>query len=1840
MDTVYNFHEMIDIIDVICTLRTELHPINTDSDDVGPANLVQCKIDNMAESDLKALLEEAITYKCPKDREHKSATFNELLSKTEMEDQEQNFPFTSRPVQSKRASGRPTQGGSLQDLQEASLHDYCYSEFPFANDCYTNLGGLGMQTSRRHHGIGSSGVSYGPGGGDRAMNPRQKKYTSSVSSRQREGGSLPSNVNVEYPVFNEVGHHHTTGTITKIKKREGGSKSDYSAMLLTAPMTSAGAAELITTVAEVAGGTGFSSGMKNTESQLIDGCGGGIGGSHTVIDMGELESDETQHLLAHDALQQNLYDSVLDDFEGNSTDLYGSTSNTGGGSTTGGAGSGCSALKKIPRFPTASYTSHAKLEIGEPSSTVRPSSVHHVDKTVSLPMLESNKSVDITPIQLGSSYQAVKCIVSSDSSKSDQAKHVMMGISTNNAKYITTQSFNQIISQKYLDENGNSVQQFGSSASSSAGGGGSGTGGNTGGGASGNNSSSLGGSGGAGTGSGGGKKSRKQPKSDRNTVLVIPENIEGYRGKDTDIESLVCYIENKDKQKEGKGSGGGGGNGTGNSGSGTNPKNGTLFKVGASNNSAGNGNSAAGVENGLTEEKAPKKKGEKKKEKAKLKKSNSLEELSSCSRKKQQAEDEQNTQRQPNNTVEQQTVSRVTTTHEGTEPSVVTLRNNKTNKKGQNCNSTASSSASSTTSSQSSKDTATSTATGGGKRGERRSWGTEELSFLEDKNQVGANGNEKAEEKSSSSKKESKKEAKDSAEAAIPTFNLTKKRDSLRMSVESLSAVSVSGTAETAEFHVVTKKKKMKKKSQSLFAEETNTGAGGSISANNKRHSTVGQGYSMGSAGSGGRNANVTGRYQPSHNFTNDRDVYMSSLTTSGNDVSRRKSTSSMPPSEKSDSSDAESVQSLPIEPTRKQQQKSSAAGHQPNRNQQSGMVPQSYADIARIPNADKLNNNLLGNSTSNSTTSALDSTSADRWPPVQATASEDLAQALKSPSAFPELVPDSSSSTLPQAQHQNQQQYQQQYVNNSVNIVSSNNVGNNNKATYSQSLLIAAASTKATSGTEEEDVIRQRVASGKLVASSVVNSESITSSGCTASTNSNNNYSSSSSSSTSSNGGGSNSKLALHKSKSVDNTDIYYSNEHYPALEKTVKSAKVGPLLAAATNSTNLVVSSATGQFQNVPTYPASMSAVNSNTNQNALSGAKKSKKKDSTFLVAPASTITANEVETINNARNTASFQPTLMDTINNNPVLIENVDESVIDYSQNNGLINRTPNGPVNLAQSHPPQSTPKNYASSNNNSSVSVSSTTSNAIVSSKRNKKEKSTSQPVTQPQQQQQTHGTLTHSHHSVPTSNTNAVVNSGSNHRPAVIIMNDNNDSSGSTKHEFTFGFDIDQELLFGDFQEDDLSMIEQPTLPSQQQQYHQYQNQQKPSSHHGQEQQQQQQQPIYHNSSENNVPSPTSNTSAQSTDLGYSSMQQSSLSISSPSSSSSSSQHSQQQQPPPPQHQHQHHYHNQSQHQQQQQPDTTYETLNNSTDPDTYRDSIEHKFHQPPPQMVPPLYSQPPPQLPPPHVLAAHQQQQQQQQQHHLHHHHQSRQPRPVTTTNHYNLPPPPVIPGTHHNLQQQQQPPLPLKQDSATNTSPAMVISANTAPAIMTVPPPPLPPVASGVTAPIPLVVAQPPTTVVLLPPVVISVNTNTAGYVSSSRSNSNNNSPAATVSCNSSSSNNTTSLINQSTISSGSNSSISSIASQQEPKPQRQTANNVVTPTAVQQPQQQQQQQQHQTTGSAVPVLREKVKEINLRFIAPEQLPTNHNHDKIVNFVGMAWEDIICGTNGSAKYYDGQ
>ncbi|XP_053952048.1 serine-rich adhesin for platelets isoform X1 [Anastrepha ludens] len=119
-------------------------------------------VSDLEEPDLKKLLEEAYTYKTPKDKKDKSEIFLDLLQKVENEDlgitstrsdSHRHHPHSQNRHQQK-------QGGSLQDLLQ-----------------------LPSDYRRQNH------------------TSRHKK-NSSVSSRQREGGSLPSNVNVANCLLN------------------------------------------------------------------------------------------------------------------------------------------------------------------------------------------------------------------------------------------------------------------------------------------------------------------------------------------------------------------------------------------------------------------------------------------------------------------------------------------------------------------------------------------------------------------------------------------------------------------------------------------------------------------------------------------------------------------------------------------------------------------------------------------------------------------------------------------------------------------------------------------------------------------------------------------------------------------------------------------------------------------------------------------------------------------------------------------------------------------------------------------------------------------------------------------------------------------------------------------------------------------------------------------------------------------------------------------------------------------------------------------------------------------------------------------------------------------------------------------------------------------------------------------------------------------------------------------------------------------------------------------------------------------------------------------------------
>lgn len=224
------------------------------------------------------------------------------------------------------------------------------------------------------------------------------------------------------------------------------------------------------------------------------------------------------------------------------------------------------------------------------------------------------------------------------------------------------------------------------------------------------------------------------------------------------------------------------------------------------------------------------------------------------------------------------------------------------------------------------------------RRGERRSWGTEELTYLGDSSVIIP----KKDESAAGGKDVTKKPK--SVENSIK-HPIIQRQKSEEHSLSIVSIESVTTSSETAEFHVVTKKKKAKKRQ--IFEETRQKQLTDHIETTTGHRS----------------------KYHPSQNYANERgDMYLSSF--SAND--RRKSTSSVPPSDKSDSSDLDSVHSLPIESTIRLRKSTTAIeSSSPSstvNNNGANTTQISYADIARFSNPDK---GLVSN------------TSNDKWPTV-----------------------------------------------------------------------------------------------------------------------------------------------------------------------------------------------------------------------------------------------------------------------------------------------------------------------------------------------------------------------------------------------------------------------------------------------------------------------------------------------------------------------------------------------------------------------------------------------------------------------------------------------------------------------------------------------------------------------------------------------------------------------------------------------------------------------------------------------------------------------------------------
>lgn len=368
------------------------------------------------------------------------------------------------------------------------------------------------------------------------------------------------------------------------------------------------------------------------------------------------------------------------------------------------------------------------------------------------------------------------------------------------------------------------------------------------------------------------------------------------------------------------------------------------------------------------------------------------------------------------------------------------------------------------------------------KRGERRSWGTEELTYLGDANSIAKEANSRDNEAKDIRK------AKDHQKA-------NKKKD--EQSEPLVSSESILTLNETAEFHVVTKKKKPKKKPEEMRPKPL---------------------YPQQSHMQGGK-------YPTTKSYSTDRDPYLTPLNLK---FKRRKSTSSsMPPSEKSDSSDVDSVHSLPIESS----SRSNNNVPPPPIPTGNNTPPASYAEIARISQQNK---------------QSVLATSLDKWPTV-------------SSGKNPESPDNSNMSTCSTLSAKSQSSLrgnkffpESNDMSNAIHDPVSSNISSNvpssatKSISYSQSLSEDKQQKLFDISSANEEVIK-RSSNSLSVATNIVDVVAKTSSDT-------------------------NQKNPLQKSKSVDNDNYVNMNiDQYPALEKTVKPQKqYQSMPAVQTNNVN----------------------------------------------------------------------------------------------------------------------------------------------------------------------------------------------------------------------------------------------------------------------------------------------------------------------------------------------------------------------------------------------------------------------------------------------------------------------------------------------------------------------------------------------------------------------------------------------------------------------------------------------------------------------------------------------
>ncbi|XP_054279436.1 uncharacterized protein LOC128997777 isoform X4 [Macrosteles quadrilineatus] len=150
-------------------------------------------VSGLNDGQLRALLDEAFSYKCPKDREGKSELFKELLQEAEADE-------TDSKVLGGSLGGKLPRAHYNLQRRRQSRHSGA------SREC-----GVGVSTTRggslqNLHALGMEGGR------------RSRRRDTLVSARQREGGSLPTNVNVDDHDLDIICPNYTSRATLEVKE--------------------------------------------------------------------------------------------------------------------------------------------------------------------------------------------------------------------------------------------------------------------------------------------------------------------------------------------------------------------------------------------------------------------------------------------------------------------------------------------------------------------------------------------------------------------------------------------------------------------------------------------------------------------------------------------------------------------------------------------------------------------------------------------------------------------------------------------------------------------------------------------------------------------------------------------------------------------------------------------------------------------------------------------------------------------------------------------------------------------------------------------------------------------------------------------------------------------------------------------------------------------------------------------------------------------------------------------------------------------------------------------------------------------------------------------------------------------------------------------------------------------------------------------------------------------------------------------------------------------------------------------------------------------------------------